>query len=174
MCRSQTLIFDLSETSILENNRIWVLWAQKKKALHWCSWKYLFTYGRQIRKFSLPKIFSEKVLLSNCNLWTLGNRHFRKQKNLRYLGPKKSTSLELLKIPFYVRHIPKTYISEKILEKLLFWNYDLWALWNWHSWKQQNLSYLSPKEKSTSLVLLKIPFYVRETNTWNFHWKKTF
>ena len=27
------MIFDLSETGILENNRIWVIWALKKKSL---------------------------------------------------------------------------------------------------------------------------------------------
>ena len=35
------LIF--SETDILENNGIWVIWVIKKEALHCCSWKYLFT-----------------------------------------------------------------------------------------------------------------------------------
>ena len=45
--------------------------------------------------------------------------------------------------------------------KVLISNYDLSSLKNWHSQKQQNLSYLSPKEKSFSLFCLKIPFYVR-------------
>ena len=92
---------------ILENSRIWVIWALKTKALHWCSWKYLFTYGR---------------------------------------------------------HIPKTSKAEKNLQKVSFSNFDLWSICNQHSWKQQNLSYLSPKETITSLVLLNLPYYVRETN----------
>ena len=38
-CCSQTVIFDLSKSSIPENNRIWVIWTIKGKVLHWCSWK---------------------------------------------------------------------------------------------------------------------------------------
>ena len=39
-------------------------------------------------------------------------------------------------------------------------NCDLCSLQNRHSRKQQNLSYLSPKEKCILLVQLKISFYV--------------
>ena len=54
-------------------------------------------------------------------------------------------------------------------KKLLCSKCDIWSLQNHHSGKQQNLSYLSHKEKRFSLVLLRIPFYARWTQTRNFH-----
>ena len=41
-CPSQTVILNLSKTTVLENNRIWVISALTKKAFHHCSWKYPF------------------------------------------------------------------------------------------------------------------------------------
>ena len=61
------MIFDHSKTSILENNRIWDIWALTEKALHWGSWKYLNMQDRQIRQISLAKQIIEKVLFSNCD-----------------------------------------------------------------------------------------------------------
>ena len=46
------------------------------------------------------------------------------------------------------RHILKTSTVDTIFEKVSLLNCDLWSLRNQHSRKQQNLSYLSPKEKS--------------------------
>ena len=43
ICCTQNVIFDLSKTSILKNNRIWEIWALKKKPPYWRSWKYLLT-----------------------------------------------------------------------------------------------------------------------------------
>ena len=57
---------------------------------------------------------------------------------------------------------------------MLLSNYDLWSLQNQHSWKQQNLRDLSPKEKTTSLVLLKIYFYVRQEHMQNFQNRKNY
>ena len=46
-------------------------------------------------------------------------------------------------------------------ENVSFSNCDLRYLQKHHSQKEQNLSYLSHEEKRTSLILLKILFYVR-------------
>ena len=110
--------------------------------------------------------------LLNCKLWSLQRQHSRKQQNLSYLSYKeRSSSLVLLKIPFYVgQHVPKTSIAI-FFEKVSLSKYDLWPLQQRHSRKQQNLSYVSHKEKSTSLVLLKIPFYIRQAKIQNFYSK---
>ena len=98
------VIFDHSKTSILENNRIWDIWALTEKALHWGSWKYLNTKDRQIRQISIAKQIIEKILFSNCDLWSLQTQHSWKQQNLSYLSHKEiSLSLVQLDIPFYVR-----------------------------------------------------------------------
>ena len=95
------MIFDLSKTSIPENNRIWVIWALKKEVFHGCRWKYLFTWGKQIPKTYIVEKIYEKVSLSNCDLWSCQNWHCIKQQNPSYLSHiEKSTSLLLLKIPF--------------------------------------------------------------------------
>ena len=98
------MIFDISISWILNNNKIWVIWAIKRKALYWCSWKYHFTKGRH--KLKIPiEIFFEKVSFSNCHLWLLQNSNPQKQEILSYLSHKdKSTSLVLFKKPFYLRY----------------------------------------------------------------------
>ena len=75
-----------------------------------------------------------------CVIWVLKKKSFYGWKYLFTWG----------------RHIPKTSIFEKV--SLL--NCDLWSVPKMHSQKQQNLGYFSQKEKNTSLMLLKIPFYV--------------
>ena len=95
------------------------------------------------------------------------------RKNFRYQEIIYSTKDFFTKI----KSLEKKLMVKKHLKNLLCSNCDLWSLQNRHSRKQQNLIYLSYKEKSTSLVLLKIPFYVRYTNTKNanskvfFFWK---
>ena len=56
------------------------------------------------------------------------------------------------------RSLEKNFIIKKLLKNLLFSNCDLQSITNWDSWKQQNLSNLSPKEKNTWLVPLKKAF----------------
>ena len=194
--------------------------------------KYFFTKVTCLQKKVYSKKLKKIILCSKCDLWSLQNRHSRKQQNLIYLSPKeksftcvaennfllkvdtyekhpwqkkfwkrccshlqtltslkpakknkqnlgylspkeKSTSLVLLKIPFYVsRQISKTSIP------IFFWKGVTLKLWsslqNQHSRKQQNLRDLSPKEKTTSLVLLKIYFYVRQEHIQNFQNRKNY
>ena len=59
------------------------------------------------------------------------------------------------------RSLKRKFVVKKFSKNLLCSICDLWSLQKQHSRKQQNLSYLSHNEKSTSLMLLKIPFYVR-------------
>ena len=67
-----------------QNLSFWVL---KKKSFHWCHWKDVFTLGRHICKISIAEqIFGEVSLLSP-GLWSLQNRHTRKQQNLSYCSP---------------------------------------------------------------------------------------
>ena len=102
----KTVIFDLFKSGISENSRIRVNWAIKKKALQWCSWKYLFTSGKVDTYLKLPsQIFFEKKLpFSNCDIWYLHKQNSQKQQILSYLSHKeKSTSMMLLKIPSYIR-----------------------------------------------------------------------
>ena len=50
---------------------------------------------------------------------------------------------------------------KKLLQKSIVLKVCLSSFQNQHSGKQQNLSYLSHKEKSNSLMFQKIPFHVR-------------
>ena len=160
------MIFDLFKSGISENSRIRVNWAIKKKALQWCSWKYLFTSGKVDTYLKLPsQIFFEKKLpFSNCDIWYLISRIPKnnkfwviwaiKRKALQWCSWK--YLLTSGKVDTYIK-LP----SQIFLENVSFSNCDLWSLQKPHSPKQQNLSNLSHQEKSTSLVLLKIPFYIR-------------
>ena len=58
------------------------------------------------------------------------------------------------------RHISKSSMAKYLFEKASLLNSDLCSVSKRHSGKQQNLGYFSHKEKSTSLLLLKIHFYV--------------
>ena len=79
-----------------------------------------------------------------CAIWALKEKSFYGWKYLFTWG----------------RHIPETSIAKYIFEKVSLLNCNLWSVPKMHSQKQKNLGYFSQKEKSTSLVLLKIPFYV--------------
>ena len=73
---------------------------------------------------------------SNCNIWSLWNWYSRKQQNIRYLSPKKKTSLPLLKIKHftYGRQMLKTSRSKKLSEKVLLsrqWHSQENVLLNW-------------------------------------------
>ena len=50
---SQTVILDLSQTSVSKNERNRVFWCLKK--LHECGWKYHFTWGINMLKTSITK-----------------------------------------------------------------------------------------------------------------------
>ena len=90
-------------------------------------------------------------MCSNCDLWSLQNRHFRKQENLSHLSPKeKSVLLLLLKIKLPLQ---KKFLKRCRSQTVIF---DLSK-----SGIPENKSYFSSKEKRVSLVPLKIPFYVR-------------
>ena len=110
-----------------------------------------FTKIKSLEKKLMVKKHLKNLLCSNCDLWSLQNRHSRKQQNLIYLSYKeKSTSLVLLKIPFYVRYTNTKNANSKVFffEKVSFSNCDpSWSFQNQHAWKQQNMSYLSHKEK---------------------------
>ena len=115
------------------------------------STKDFFTKIKSLEKKLMVKKHLKNLLCSNCDLWSLQNRHSRKQQNLIYLSYKeKSTSLVLLKIPFYVRYTNTKNANSKVFffEKVSFSNCDpSWSFQNQHAWKQQNMSYLSHKEK---------------------------
>ena len=53
------MILDLSKIGILESNRIWVIWALKKKTFEWCHWIFLSKYVRQTHTSNL---YSRKSL----------------------------------------------------------------------------------------------------------------
>ena len=101
----------------------------------------------------------------NCNLLALQNRHSRKQQDVRYLNPKgKIIFLVPLRIP--LKEYLLTSKAENIFEKVSVLICDLRSLQNWHSRKQQDLSYLSPKEKDILVVPLNIPFKTRKVDTY--------
>ena len=100
VCLCWTVIFDLSDTFITENNRIWIIWAINKKHFTGAAENIFFYVGRHILKSSIAENIFEKVLLLNCNLLAIQNRHSRKQQDLSYLNPKeKNISLVPLRIP---------------------------------------------------------------------------
>ena len=105
------------------------------------------------------KTLLKNLLHSNCDLWSLQNQHSRKHQNLSYLSHKEK-ALQWCSWKYFFtwgRHIPKTSIAENIFERVSFSNCDPESLENHRSRKQQNLSYISPNEKSISPLLLKIP-----------------
>ena len=170
---AQSVTFDLFKTGIPENSRTWFIWALKKKvSLVWL--KITFYLRLTHMKNIHGRKNSGKGVVLICKLWPLWSQQKKNKQNLGYLSPKeKSTSLVLLKIPFYVsRQISKTSIP------IFFWKGVTLKLWsslqNQHSRKQQNLRDLSPKEETTSLVLLKIYFYVRQEHIQNFQNRKNY
>ena len=77
-------------------------------------------------KNSWKKTF-KNLSLSNCDLWSLQNRHSWKQENLTNLSTKEKNLLLRLKILFMKsRYICKTSIVENIIEKVLLLICDIW------------------------------------------------
>ena len=94
------------------------------------------TKERHIPNSSIVDKFLEKMSSSNCNIWSLWNWYSRKQQNIRYLSPKKKTSLPLLKIKHftYGRQMLKTSRSKKLSEKVLLsrqWHSQENVILNW-------------------------------------------
>ena len=80
----------------------------------------------------------------------------------KYSMPRANTLIYSIKHLFMkIRSLKRKFMIKNFFKNLLCSNCDLWCLQKRHSWKQQNLSYLSHKEKSTSMMLLKTRFYVR-------------
>ena len=116
-CCSQTVIFDLSKTSITENSRIWVILAMKKKAIHWCSWKYRFTF---------------------FFMWPLISPSNSKRLSVVWGLTKNSVSLCVLKDFFTVsRYVLKISTAKYIFKVFVFSNCDLWSIANRFLWKQK-------------------------------------
>ena len=129
------------------------------------STKDFFTKIRSLEKKLMVKKRLKNLLYSNCDLWSLQNRHSRKQQSLIYLShEEKSTSLVLLKIPFYVRYTNTKNANSK---GFFFWKGFLLELWSLifpkpACLKTTEYELFEPwRKKITLLVLLKIPFYVR-------------
>ena len=158
----------------MKNLRNWVIWAINKKALPWCYWKYLITWSTQIPKTSIAGKFLKRCH-SQTVIFDLSKTSIPKNNTIWVISAikKKEFYWCFWKYPFtWGRHIGKTSIAGNILEKVSLLNNDLCSLSNRHSRKQQNLGYLSLKEKTISVVPLKIPFHVRQTHAWNFHRRK--
>ena len=118
-----------------------------------------YIQSRNFHKF----FFLEKVLLSNCDLWSLQKRHSQKQNNQRYLSQNQKSTFTGAPENTFSRKVDTHLKLERqfFFENVSFSNCDLRYLQKHHSQKEQNLSYLSHEEKRTSLILLKILFYVR-------------
>ena len=85
------MISNLPKSGILENKRIWVIWAKNRRALHCCSRKYLFMEGRHMPKTSTAQFFFWKrclihaVILDISGGTNVGKPTFWYRK-LRYSG----------------------------------------------------------------------------------------
>ena len=124
---------------------------------------YFFSISNNNVHHLFPGICDSSGDLAHCFQLDIRKKIFRifrifekhpKPKATSLIYPTKHllTEIRSLKKQFMVKRFVKTLSGSKC---------NLWPLKKWHSRKQQNLSYLSHEEKSTSLVVLKITLYIR-------------
>ena len=74
------MIFDLSKSNIPRDKRIWVIWAINKNALTGTP-ENTFLRKHKLKTSKAIFFFFEKVLLSNCDIWSLQKQHSRKSES---------------------------------------------------------------------------------------------
>ena len=142
--------------------RPYKFYSLRKNNAKWMGWEGFRDKDEAINRGNYlgVKLTEHMLKLTPCfqlDIWKKIFRIYRKHNTKRWVAYLPHQIL------FYRSQMSRKNGYGKKTFKKIYYACDLWlwSLQNQHSQKQQDLSYLSPKEKIFSLVQLKIPFYLR-------------